>query len=80
MLRPTAVKAEAQNDFYIKIEFDNGDIKLFDVRPYIKGSWYGKLSDVEYFQQVKVDGFTVTWPDGQDLCPDEIFELGVKIG
>lgn len=25
--------------------------------------------------RVSTDGFTVVWPDGQDLCPDEIYNL-----
>ena len=77
MLRPTATDVKPGKDYSIVITFDNGEIKTFDVRPYIKGSWYGKLSDVSYFNSVTVDGFTVVWPDGQDLCPDEIYELSI---
>ena len=45
---------------------------------YIQGEWYGKLADKQYFQSVSTDGFTVVWPEGQDLCPDEIYELSVS--
>ena len=34
------------------------------------------LKCFEYFKRVSTDGFTVVWPDGQDLCPDEIYNLG----
>ena len=27
-----------------------------------------------YFKQARTDGFTVIWPDGQDICPDELYE------
>ena len=77
MLRPTAVAVEATLDYHIKIKFSDGAIKLFDVKPYIKGEWYGKLRDEAYFKKVLVDGFTVCWPEGQDLCPDEIYSLSV---
>lgn len=50
--------------------------KCFDVEPYIKGEWYGKLRSYEYFKQVSTDGFTVVWPDGQDICSDELYDLG----
>ena len=52
------------NDYLLNIEFDNGEQKVFDVKPYIKGSWYGELADPDYFNRVQTDGFIVVWPDG----------------
>lgn len=75
MLRPTAIQVEAVCEYKILVEFDNGEKKYFDVEPYIKGEWYGMLRCFEYFKRVSTDGFTVVWPDGQDLCPDEIYNL-----
>lgn len=77
MLRPTAVSVRTDDDYFIIIEFDSGEIKRFDVKPYIQGSWYGQLKDLQYFNRVFTDGYTVCWPEGQDLCPDEIYELSV---
>lgn len=73
MLRPTAVKATALDDYKLNIVFDNNEQRILDVKPYIKGAWYGELKDKDYFNKVSVDGFTVIWPDGQDLCPDEVY-------
>ena len=64
MLRPTAINVEPKNGYFIRVTFDNGEVKIFDVNPYIKGSWYGMLKDKTYFSIVKTDGFTVVWPDG----------------
>lgn len=75
MLRPTATSVCAENNYILSITFDNGETKKFDVKPYIKGDWYGKLSDEQYFKRVKTDGFTVVWPDGQDICPDDLYKL-----
>lgn len=61
----------------LEVTFDNGETKVFDVKPYIKGTWYGQLEDEFYFGAVTADGYTVVWPDGQDLCPDELYELSV---
>lgn len=73
MLRPTATNVSATNDYKLIIEFDSGEKKLFDVSPYITGNWYSELADVNYFKSVFANGFTVEWPHGQDLCPDEIY-------
>lgn len=76
MLRPTATHVDVLCAYTILVEFDNGEKKSFDVEPYIKGEWYGQLRAMEYFQKVTTDGYTVVWPDGQDICPDELYELG----
>lgn len=73
MLRPTAKNISATNDYKIIIEFDSGERKIFDVTPYITGEWYKELADMNYFMSVFANGFTVEWPHGQDLCPDEIY-------
>ena len=45
MLRPTATSVRAEEGYILDVEFDNGERKQFDVKPYIKGSWYGKLEN-----------------------------------
>jgi hypothetical protein len=79
MLRPTVTNVSPLPDYYLKLVFDNGEVKKFDVKPYIRGTWYGRLQDKAYFTAVKPDGFTVVWPDGQDLCPDELYEDSVPL-
>ena len=73
MLRPTAVEVYPQDNYHLRIVFDNGEVKLFDVRPYIQGEWYGQLSDKAYFRAAKPDGYTI------DLCPDELYEMSIKV-
>ena len=75
MLRPTAVSVIPNDDYIISVKFDNGEEKKFDVKPYIKGDWYGQLRDAAYFKAVTTDGYTVTWPNGQDICPDALYSL-----
>jgi hypothetical protein len=73
MLRPTAVKVTPIDDYLLQVLFDNNERKVFDVKPYIKGDWFGQLKDINYFKRVSTDGFTVVWPEGQDICPDELY-------
>ena len=78
-MRPTAIKVVPQSNKTLIITFDDASVKIFDVAPYIKGSWYEKLKDPLYFNRVKTDGFTVVWPDGQDICPDELYYNSVPL-
>lgn len=77
MLRPITVEVTPLNNYNLLIKFDNGERKLFDVKPYISGSWYGELRNQSYFKAVSVDGFTVVWPNGQDICPDDLYYSSV---
>ena len=77
MLRPEAVNVLALDDSRIFVEFDTGERKIMDVKPYIKGKWYGMLSDSSYFRTVR--RYTVEWKDGQDLCPDELYYCSTPI-
>lgn len=79
MLRPTAVKVHPISDYRLAVTFDNGQERLFDVKPYIKGNWYGALRDKDYFKSVRINGFSVEWADGQDICPDELWEDSITI-
>ena len=75
MLRPTVTKVIPEKNYQLLLEFNNGESKLFDVKPYIKGIWFGRLSDEAYFKTVRTNGFSIEWPDGQDICPDDLYNI-----
>lgn len=66
-------------NYCLLVTFDNGEEKVFDVKPYIKGSWYGMLSDESFFRTVHIVGNTVEWAEGQDIAPHELYELSVVV-
>lgn len=78
-LRPTVVKVFSQKNCMLLLEFDNGEKKRFDVAPYIKGAFFGHLEDESYFSAVKANGFNIEWPDGQDICSDDLYFMGLPL-
>ena len=67
-------------DHKLFLEFADGERKIFDVSPYIAGTWMGMLADEAYFRQVRIHPFfkdTVMWPDEQDIAPHELWQLSV---
>ena len=79
MLRPTAIAVKAEKDYMLRVTFDNGETRFFDVKPYIRGEWYSELKDLTYFSNVHANGYTVEWANGQDLCPDELYYSSVAV-
>lgn len=78
MLRPTVINVIPENDYKLNLRFDNGETRLFDVKPYIKGSWFGELKNPSYFKTVRPNGFNIEWANGQDICPDDLYFNSTK--
>lgn len=76
---PRAVEVKPTTDYFLRVSFDNGECRLFDVKPYIKGDWFGELRDKKVFDAVRIAGLSVEWPDGQDICPDCLYEQSVPV-
>lgn len=77
MKYPNVIKAEPQKDYSVIITFETGEIKRFNVKPYISGNWFGQLIDIDVSNTVRPCGNTIEWADGQDIAPHELYELSV---
>lgn len=75
MLRPKPIEVAPLEDYKLSLVFDNGEHKIFDVKPLISGEWFGELQDMSVFKTVKIAGNTVEWINGQDVCPDDLYYL-----
>jgi hypothetical protein len=67
------VKAEPLEDYLIRVEFNNGEIRVFDVAPYLDDSFWASLKTPEIFRLVKVGPLSLEWPNGVDICPEEVY-------
>jgi len=74
MLSPKLEAVKPLENYKLFLVYNETDTRIFDVTPYIKGDWYGKLKDISYFNNVRIAGRTVEWTDGQDLAPHELYE------
>ena len=82
MLQPKLVNVDSTSDYKLKLCYESGERKIFDVTPYISGEWYCQLKDINYFKTVRVvsGGIGIEWPNGQDIAPHELYELSVPQG
>ncbi len=77
---PKIIKVQPRDNFFIYLEYETGEKKFFDVKPYIKGNWYGKLGDPRFFTTVHIieNGDGIAWGDGQDIAPDELYDFSTS--
>lgn len=79
MLQPNILKVIPMEKYRLRIEYDTGEIKIFDVSPYINGEWFVELADEAYFKTVRVlpNGEGIEWYNGQDIAPHELYENAI---
>jgi len=74
------VKAVRPNpDYTITLVFTNGEVRRFDVRPYLDRGFFQEMKDMSVFNSVKPVLGSVQWKDGQDLCPDTLYEESIPV-
>lgn len=92
--RKQIVGVVANDDFTLTLSFDNGEKRLYDMRPLLKkGTVFEPFADIENFRRVYIDDqHSIAWDVDQavdsdkvwsnkvDLCPDGCYIDSVPIG
>lgn len=80
-IRPTAPwrvsKVEPLPGFRLRVRFNDGKEGMVDMNQLIHGGNAGifaALREPAVFAQVRVEMGAVTWPSGQDLAPDAMYQ------
>ena len=72
-MRPKATEVKTLENYILEIKFDNGEIRKFDVKPYLNHKAFEELKKIEVFNSVKIAGLSIQWENGADICPDELY-------
>ncbi|MBI4685890.1 MAG: DUF2442 domain-containing protein [Nitrospirae bacterium] len=71
------IEAEYLENYIIKVWFDDGSVKIVDLEPYAKrGGIFSRLADKEFFKKYFIDLNTLCWPNGADIAPERLYEIG----
>jgi len=73
-MNPRVVEVKPNPDFSLTIKFTNGEVRRFDVRPYLEKGVFRELKEVSLFNSVKPSLGSIQWLNGQDLCPDTLYQ------
>ncbi len=64
IMNPRVQAVEANTDYTLTLTFINGEVKLFDVKPYLKIGIFQELQDKGLFYSVKAFLGSVQWKNG----------------
>lgn len=70
--RIKAVKPSSK-DYSLTLTFENNEIGIFDVKPYLEIGIFKELKNASLFNSVKPFMGSIQWVNGQDLCPDTLY-------
>ncbi len=81
MLQPKLTKVIPLEQLKLKLFYENGEEKIFDVAPYTTGDWYGMLKQTAYFHTVRLlpGGVGIEWQEGQDISPHELYDDSISV-
>jgi hypothetical protein len=70
--------ARHEGGWKLKIQFEDGQVRVVDLRRHLDGPVFEPLKDPSYFKRFAVnrDIDTLVWPNGADFSPDFLYEIG----
>lgn len=61
-------------NYTLLLTFNNGEKRIFDVKPYLEHKIYKRLKNKELFNKVHIIyDYTIAWNNEIDMCPDSIY-------
>ena len=72
-MHPRVKDVKPNSDYTLTLTFVNGEVKIFDVKPYLNRGIFRELQDKSLFNSVKPFLGSIQWRNGQDFCPDTLY-------
>ena len=72
-MNPRVITVHPNPDYTITLTFANGEVRRFDVKPYLDKGIFRELRDLQNFNTVKPSLGSIQWQGGQDFCPDTLY-------
>ncbi|MDR2231915.1 MAG: DUF2442 domain-containing protein [Tannerella sp.] len=68
------VDVEYIKDHIMRLEFNDGKVKIIDFLPLLKGKMYEPLKNRDNFIQFGLTDWTLEWYNGADFDPEYLYE------
>ncbi len=68
------IRVNVSKNFHLELEFENGEIRLFDMKPYLKKKPFNNLQKESLFECASVSHGTVVWPGNIDIAPETLYD------
>lgn len=62
------------DNFKLLLTFENGEVRIFDMNPYLGKGIFKELKDINIFNSVKVSFDSIEWQNEADMDPEILYE------
>ena len=69
------------SEYKLLLTFEDGVVKVVDMKPHLEGEIFEPLKDIDYFKTVRVnlDIDTIVWENDADFSPDFLHKIGIDV-
>lgn len=72
-MNPHVKNVEPQDDYQLALEFQTGERRIFDMKPYLSRGIFIRLQNPALFQAARMVAGSIEWPGGLDLSYDTLY-------
>ena len=77
-MNPRAKEILYESPYNLIVTFTNGEVKKFDLHPYLNYPIYEDLKNETYCRKAKVCNGTIVWDEEIDMDPDRLYLESIK--
>ena len=72
-MHPDVIDVQPLSDYCLRLIFEGGEVRDFDMKPYLDFGIFAELRDLAYFTSVFIEFGSLEWPNGQGLSYDTLY-------
>lgn len=65
------------SDYQLLLTFENGEKRIFDMKPYLNKGIFKELQDEKKFRSVRVSFDSIEWSNRADIDPEVLYEKSI---
>lgn len=74
----SVIAVKTLGDYKLELTFENGERRIFDMKPYLDKGIYKELRDETIFKTVRVSFDSIEWCNQADIDPEFLYEKSVE--
>jgi hypothetical protein len=72
-MNPRVKDVKPEKNYMLRLYFTNGEVRRFDMKPFLNLGIFKELTDEAMFNSVHPDGLSVEWANEASICPDTLY-------